>query len=86
MAEMVRVNARVSVDVNKWLDEYSKESGVSKSTIVYMALDQYRTTKVATDNFGEMARLFTDIEKAMDAYNKELQELKQELSEIKEEK
>ena len=83
---MVRVNARVSVDVNKWLDEYSKESGVSKSTIVYMALDQYRTTKVATDNFGEMARLFTDIEKAMDAYNKELQELKQELSEIKEEK
>lgn len=86
MAEMVRVNARVSVDVNKWLDDYSKESGVSKSTIVYMALDQYRTTKVATDNFGEMARLFTDIEKAMDAYNKELQELKQELSEIKEEK
>lgn len=86
MAEMVRVNARVSVDVNKWLDEYSKESGVSKSTIVYMALDQYRTTKVATDNFGDMAKLFTQIDKAMDSYEKELLELKQELNQIKKEK
>jgi hypothetical protein len=86
MAEMVRVNARVSVDVNKWLDEYSQSSGVSKSTIVYMALDQYRTTKVATDNFGDMAKLFTQIDTAMNAYEKELQELKKELNEIKKEK
>ena len=83
MAEMVRVNARVSVDVNKWLDEYSKSSGVSKSTIVYMALDQYRTTKVATDNFGEMAKLFTQVDQAMESYEKELKELKEELNEIK---
>lgn len=86
MAEMVRVNARVSVDVNKWLDEYSKQSGVSKSTIVYMALDQYRTTKVATDNFGDMAKLFTEIERAMSAYEKELHELKNELDVMKKEK
>ena len=86
MAEMVRVNARVSVDVNKWLDEYSKSSGVSKSTIVYMALDQYRTTKVATDNFGEMAKLFTLVDQAMNAYEKELEELKNELNKIKKEK
>lgn len=86
MAEMVRVNARVSVDVNKWLDEYSKQSGVSKSTIVYMALDQYRTTKVATDNFGDMAKLFTEIERAMNGYEKELHELKSELDMIKKEK
>ena len=86
MAEMVRVNARVSVDVNKWLDEYSQASGVSKSTIVYMALDQYRTTKVATDNFGEMAKLFTQVDQAMNAYEKELEELKNELNKIKKEK
>lgn len=86
MAEMVRVNARVSVDVNKWLDEYSKESGVSKSTIVYMALDQYRTTKVATDSFGDMAKLFTQIDTAMNAYEKELKDLKKELNQIKKEK
>lgn len=86
MAEMVRVNARVSVDVNKWLDEYSQASGVSKSTIVYMALDQYRTTKVATDNFGDMARMFTEIERAITAYEEELNELKKELNEIKKEK
>lgn len=83
MAEMVRVNARVSVDVNKWLDEYSQASGVSKSTIVYMALDQYRTTKVATDNFGEMTKLFTQVDQAMESYKKELKELKEELNEIK---
>lgn len=86
MAEMVRVNARVSVDVNKWLDEYSKESGVSKSTIVYMALEQFKTTKVATDSFGDMAKIAKDIDKALNAYEKELQSLKKELNEIKKEK
>lgn len=86
MAEMVRVNARVSVDVNKWLDDYSKESGVSKSTIVYMALEQFKTTKLATDSFGDISRMAKDIEKAMDTYEKELQELKKELKQIKQEK
>ena len=86
MAEMVRVNARVSVDVNKWLDEYSKSSGVSKSTIVYMALEQFKTTKVATDSFGDMAKIAQDIDKALNAYEKELQGLKKELNEIKKEK
>lgn len=86
MAEMVRVNARVSVDVNKWLDDYSNESGVSKSTIVYMALEQFKTTKLATDSFGDISRMAKDIEKAMDTYEKELQELKKELKQIKQEK
>lgn len=85
MADMVRVNARVSVDVNKWLDEYSQSSGVSKSTIVYMALDQYKTTKVATDSFSDMAKFITQIDTALNAYEEELQELKKELNEIKKE-
>lgn len=86
MAEMVRVNARVSVDINQWLDDYSKSSGVSKSTIVYMALEQFKTTKQATDSFSEITKMANEIDKAMQAYEKELSGLKKELNEIKKEK
>lgn len=85
MAEMVRVNARVSVDVNKWLDEYSKNSGVSKSTIVYMALEQFKTTKQATDGFGDMTALAEQINQALDSYQKEIDVLKKEVNELKKE-
>lgn len=83
MADMVRVNARVSTDVNKWLDEYSQNSGVSKSTIVYMALEQFKTTKQATDGFKDMTALAEQINSSMDSYEKQLKDLKKELKEIK---
>lgn len=39
--EMVRINTRISAEVNDWLDERSKKTGVPKSSIVYIALEQY---------------------------------------------
>lgn len=42
MAEMVRVNARVSTTVNDWLDEYSEKSGMPKSTIIFLAVEQFK--------------------------------------------
>ncbi|MFQ6908082.1 ribbon-helix-helix domain-containing protein, partial [Bacillus thuringiensis] len=43
---MVRVNTRISKKLNDWLDEYSKESGVPKSTLVHLALENYVNQKV----------------------------------------
>lgn len=45
MANMVRVNSRVSEDVNDWLDTESKRTGVAKSTLIYLALEQYINQK-----------------------------------------
>lgn len=83
MADMVRVNARVSVDVNVWLDDYSKSSGVSKSTIVYMALEQFKTTKEGTAAFSNISVIFEQMEQAMNAYQKELDGLRKELDDLK---
>ena len=40
-AEMVRINTRISKTVNDFLDAKSEESGVPKSTLIYLALEQY---------------------------------------------
>lgn len=41
MAEMVRINTRISKQLNEWLDKRSRETGVPKSTLVFLALEQY---------------------------------------------
>lgn len=41
MAEMVRVNTRISSELNEWLDKRSKETGVPKSALINIALEQY---------------------------------------------
>lgn len=49
-AEMVRVNTRISTEINDWLDEYSARTGVPKSTIIHMALENYIMQKKAIDS------------------------------------
>jgi predicted DNA-binding protein len=49
-AEMVRVNTRISTEINKWLDEYSARTGVPKSTVIHMALENYIMQKRAIDS------------------------------------
>lgn len=41
MAEMVRVNTRISSELNEWLDKRSKATGVPKSALINIALEQY---------------------------------------------
>lgn len=42
MDEPVRVNTRVSRDLNEWLDKRSFETGVSKSSLINIAVENYR--------------------------------------------
>ena len=41
MVKMVRVNTRISSTLNNWLDEESKQTGVPKSTLVMLALENF---------------------------------------------
>lgn len=72
-AEMVRVNTRISKELNEWLDAESQRSGVSKSTLVFLALEGYMQQKTAMRQVNVLAKLIDDIET-----------LKTNISEIKE--
>ena len=45
MGEMVRVNTRVSADMNSWLDSETEKTGIPKSTQIMLALENYRREK-----------------------------------------
>lgn len=45
--EMVRVNTRISSSLNDYLDKISREDGIPKSTLVMLAIEQYRQQREA---------------------------------------
>lgn len=68
--EMVRVNTRISMTANKWLDEYSAETGLPKSTIIMMAIEDYIKQKDVIERMGNMSELYKkleEIEKKIDS-------------------
>ncbi|WP_336883872.1 hypothetical protein [Priestia koreensis] len=62
MAEMVRVNTRISKTLNEWLDEQTEETGVSKSTQIMLALENYRREKEVMGRMGEMEKLLQKLQ------------------------
>jgi hypothetical protein len=61
MAEMVRLNVRVSKRLGDWLDKETEETGVPKSTIVYLALEQYMTQKEAMSMMNEKMPVYKEL-------------------------
>lgn len=59
---MVRVNTRISKQLNEWLDEESEKSGVPKSTIIFLALEMYMQQKTAMQKVDTLANLTKDVE------------------------
>lgn len=45
MKKPVRLNTRVSHDLNEWLDKQSEEMAISKSALVAIAVENYRKEK-----------------------------------------
>jgi len=63
MNEMVRVNTRLAVDLNDWYDAESKKSGLSKSSMIMMAAENYRREKEAFKGMADMGDLVAKIER-----------------------
>lgn len=40
-AETVRINSRLGRNENEWLDSESKRTGISKSSLIQMAVESY---------------------------------------------
>lgn len=55
--DMVRVNARIGKTLNEWLDSESSRTGVPKSTLIHLALEQYISQKQALASMQDMTSL-----------------------------
>ena len=58
MANLVRINARIGQKHNEFLDKESKETGISKSALIQLAVDQYMTQK---QGMATMERMLNEI-------------------------
>ncbi|MFT8323750.1 MAG: hypothetical protein ABF649_23225 [Bacillus sp. (in: firmicutes)] len=65
MAEMVRVNTRISSTLNDWLDGQSGKTGIPKSTLIHLALEQYVSQKEAIDTMGLMMQKLEQLDKKL---------------------
>lgn len=52
----VRLNTRVSADLNEWLDKKSEEMAISKSALVAIAVENYRKEVETVTNLPELLR------------------------------
>lgn len=64
--EAVRVNSRISAEINDWLDQRSRMTGVPKSSIIHMALESYmiqtRSVSALELSQGTLKQLFDKVE------------------------
>jgi len=58
-----RVNARLGYTQNAWLDDESKRTGISKSSLIQMAVEQYIAQKTALNAMSDMSVLIEKLEK-----------------------
>lgn len=59
---MVRVNTRISKQANDWLDEQSKTTGIPKSTLILLAIENYIQQKNAQGQINELGLLINKLE------------------------
>lgn len=70
MTEKVRVNTRISKNLNDWLDKRSKETGYSKSTLVMLALENYYQQIEVVEKMGDMATIYQELQDIKDKLGK----------------
>ena len=72
MAEMFRLNTRVSVQANEWLDRESESTGIPKSVLVLMAVEQFiqqREVMSRMADMGQVVEALERLENKMDSNN-----------------
>lgn len=57
-----RVNSRLGYTQNAWLDEESKRTGISKSSLIQLAVEQYISQKQALNAMGDMSVMIQKLE------------------------
>ena len=63
MGEMVRVNTRIGAEANEWLDNYSGDTGIPKSTLIHLAIENYIQQKQVMARMADMGDIVSAIER-----------------------
>lgn len=62
MPDMIRINTRISKDLNDWLEEQTEQNGVPKSTMIYLALENFRKEKQVMAGMANMSMVIQKLE------------------------
>lgn len=60
---LFRLNVRVSKENNDYLEKKSRETGISKSALVQIAVEQYRQQNEAVQAMNKMEKYVDQLEK-----------------------
>lgn len=60
---MVRVNTRIGSEANDWLDDYSGNTGIPKSTLIHLAIENYIQQKQVMARMADMGDIVSAIER-----------------------
>lgn len=66
MASLVRINARIGQKHNEFLDRESQETGISKSALIQLAVDQYMTQKQGMATMEKLLNEIKDLKKQVE--------------------
>lgn len=58
-----RVGIRIPLELDKYYTDYSYRTGVSKSALMYFALDYWRKQNEATDQLPSLVQTLKQLEK-----------------------
>lgn len=61
--EMVRVNTRIGSEANEWLDSYSNQTGIPKSTLIHLAIENYIQQKQVMARMSDMGEIVSALER-----------------------
>jgi predicted DNA-binding protein len=59
--EPVRINTRISHKANEWLDKRSKETSISKSALINIAIENYRKETEVVDMMPEIKKKLEEL-------------------------
>ena len=63
---LVRVNTRIGVHHNDWLDKESARTGVSKSGLIQLAIDSYKMQNEVIYTLDQMTKKIDDLGKLIE--------------------
>lgn len=61
MADVVRVNTRISRTLNEWLNSRSYKTGLSKSALIMLALENYYQQTEAVDQMVKWEAIYREV-------------------------
>lgn len=71
MKNNMRVGTTISMEMNEWLGEQSVKTGLTKSALILISIENYKNQKEAQGQLNELAVLVEEMKKLAKKVEKE---------------